>query len=82
MFIGKQPKRGKAEYPPDHQPGMRVPEGGSCCANCEYLKDAEQGLCGNPYFVQWNGSDKIPAPVEEYCSDWYEPEDDDSGLTA
>lgn len=67
-----QPK-GKAQYPPDHQPGMQVPNGGSMCANCKYLKDPDAGLCGNEYFVAWNGSDKIPEDINQYCSDWYEP---------
>ena len=51
---------------------MRVPKGGSSCKKCEYLKDAEKGLCGNEYFVAWHGSDKIPAPINEYCSDWFD----------
>ena len=39
---------GKAEYPPDHEPGMRVTKGGSMCANCEYW--VEKGnLCNNKY---------------------------------
>jgi len=50
---------------------MRVPKGGSSCKKCEYLKDAEKGLCGNEYFVAWHGSDKIPAPIDSYCSDWF-----------
>lgn len=67
-------KRDKFTLPPDHQPGIRVPKGGSMCKNCKYLKDAAKGLCGNKYFIRWNGSAKIPAPIDEYCSDWYEPE--------
>jgi hypothetical protein len=66
----------KFALPADHKPGMRVPEGGSMCANCEYLKDEKKGLCENPHFVAWNGSAKIPAPIHEYCSDWYEPAGD------
>jgi len=73
MISGEATKKAKVQYPADHKAGMRVPEGGSMCANCEYLKDAEKGLCGNNYFVKWNGSDKIPAPIHEYCSDFYEP---------
>lgn len=64
---------GHAEYPANHRPGMRVPKGGSMCENCRFLKDAEKRICGNEYFVKWNGSDVIPAPVNEYCSDWFEP---------
>jgi hypothetical protein len=62
--------RGEAEYPPDHQPGMRVPKGGSMCANCAFV-DGQN--CTNEYFVKWNGSAKIPGPVDAYCSDWFEP---------
>jgi hypothetical protein len=64
-------ERKKVNYPADHKPGMRVPKGGSMCANCKYLKDADKGLCGNEYFVQWNGSEKIPGPIDSYCSDWW-----------
>lgn len=60
----------KYEFPKDHQPGMRVPKGGSSCAKCKYLKPGNR--CGNEYFQQWHGSDKIPAPAAEYCSDWFE----------
>ena len=42
------------------------------CKNCEYLKDAARRLCGNPYFVKWNGSNVIPGPVDKYCSDWWQ----------
>jgi len=75
-------KRDKAkldapQYPSDHKPGMRVPKGGSNCANCEYLKDPEKKICGNPYFVKWNGSEIIPGEIDAYCSDWWEPKDKD-----
>jgi len=63
-------KKGPIEYPKDHKPGMKVPKGGSSCSSCEYLKD---GMCTNEYFIKWNGSGKLPAPPDEYCSDWYEP---------
>lgn len=62
----------KPEYPKDHQPGMRVPKGGSSCSSCEYLGDDGE-TCTNEYFIKWHGSDKLPAPADEYCSDWYEP---------
>jgi len=29
--------------------------------------------CRNPYFIQWHGSDKLPFPANEFCSDRYEP---------
>lgn len=38
--------------------------------NCEYLKGKE---CTNEYYIKWNGSGNIPAPVDEFCSDWFEP---------
>jgi hypothetical protein len=63
--------KGKAEYPPDHQAGMEVPPGGSSCKSCEYLKDAEKRICGNEYFIAWNGSEVIPKAIDRYCSDWY-----------
>ena len=59
-------------YPPDHEPGLKVPKGGSMCANCEY-HNPDGNICKNEYFIRWNGSDKIPAPADQYCSDWYEP---------
>lgn len=69
-------RKGGAKFvlPADHKPGMHVPQGGSMCANCEYLKDRDKGLCGEPNFVKWNGSNKIPGPIDSYCSDWYQPE--------
>jgi hypothetical protein len=63
----------KPTYPKDHVPAIRVPKGGSSCSSCKFLKDAEKKICGNEYFVKWNGSDVIPAPIDSYCSDWYEP---------
>lgn len=66
-------ERKKVSYPADHEPGMRVPKGGSSCESCKYLKDAKTRTCGNEYFIKWNGSSLIPAPIDSYCSDWYEP---------
>ena len=63
-------KKGEVTYPKDHKPGMRVTKGGSCCANCEYVNGQE---CTNEYFIKWNRSNKIPAPTDEYCSDFWEP---------
>lgn len=71
--LGKEKKRKKkATYPSDHVAGMKVPKGGSNCAKCEYLKDKNKALCGNEYFIKWNGSDKIPGKIDEYCSDWFQ----------
>lgn len=63
------------ELPDDHIPGIPVPKGGSCCANCNYLRD-DRLSCGNEYFQHWNGSPVIPAPIDAFCSDWYEPQPD------
>jgi len=70
------------ELPPNHHAAMRVPKGGSCCANCEYLGDDKKS-CRNDYFIKWDGgkekpadSDRLPYPADEYCSDWYEPENE------
>lgn len=65
---------GRAEtekaLPADHQLGMKVPRGGSMCANCRFFK--APNVCGNKAFVEWNGSEKLPAPADEYCCDLYE----------
>lgn len=63
--------KGIAQYPDNHQAGMRVPKGGSSCASCEYLGESKT-TCKNKYFIKWNGSNKLPAPADEFCSDWYE----------
>jgi len=67
-----------ATYPPNHKAGMKVPKGGSCCANCEYVNGNK---CTNEYFIKWHGSDIIPAPIDSYCSDWWESDDDDDDET-
>jgi len=59
--------------PRNHEPGMKVPKGGSSCASCEYL-DKDKKSCNNEYFVKWNGSPTIPGKIDEYCSDWYHPQ--------
>lgn len=59
------------EYPADHKPGMRVPNGGSSCLSCKYYAGDDE--CGSTYFIQWNGSNKLPYPADTYCSDWWEP---------
>lgn len=61
----------KPQYPSDHEPAMRVPKGGSSCSSCEYL-GKDRATCTNRYFIQWNGGDDLPAPADEFCSDWYE----------
>ena len=39
-------QEGKAEYPDNHKPGMRVTKGGSMCANCRFWI-AEGNKCKN-----------------------------------
>lgn len=52
---------------------MRVPKGGSSCSKCEYL--ASPTTCGNDCFVEWNyGDNKLPAPADCYCCDFFETE--------
>lgn len=69
----------KPTYPSDHLAAMTVPKGGSCCKNCEYLKDPDKKICGEPNFVAWQGPNKpagdphIPGEIDSYCSDWYQP---------
>ncbi len=66
-----QKKKRLPAYPADHQVGMKVPEGGSDCAKCEYVSDDEK-KCSNPNFVKWNGSKFLPASATEYCCDFFE----------
>ena len=58
------------DYPKNHKVGMRVPNGGSNCAKCEYLDDDDKS-CVQPDFVKWNGAERIPAPVDSYCCDFF-----------
>jgi hypothetical protein len=61
--------------PANHQLGMKVPKGGSMCANCKYL--ASPTTCGNKGWIEWHGNEKLPHPADEYCCDNYginEPE--------
>ena len=58
-------------YPPDHQLGMEVPEGGSDCAKCHFW-DGED--CENAYYRQWNnGSGDIPVSPNKFCCDFFKP---------
>lgn len=68
---GTGKKHPKPTYPANHEPGMRVPKGGSMCANCEYL-GKDKKTCTNKFFIKWNGSKLLPAPADEFCSDWFE----------
>ena len=64
---------GHPTYPDDHKPLLRVPRGGSCCANCKFVNVAKHS-CGSPHYARWNnGSHQLPnLPLDEMCSDWYE----------
>lgn len=72
------------QYEEDHEPAMRVPKGGSICSKCEYLRD-DKKTCRNKNFIAWEspkgdkpaGSDVIPAPIDEYCSDWFHAKDEE-----
>lgn len=64
---------GPFSLPASHKAGMRVPKGGSSCSNCKAL-GSDGTSCTSPEFIKWNaGSDKLPFPADEYCSDWYNP---------
>ena len=64
----------KPTYPKDHVPAIRVPHNGSSCASCEYV-GKDKKTCTNDYFIKWNGSNVLPYPATDFCSDWYEPAD-------
>lgn len=66
-------KKGKFELPANHHPGMKVPKGGSCCANCKYWDGKK---CENKYYNQWAQTSHIPFNPLEYCSDWWEPKNE------
>lgn len=63
---------GKMVLPSYHQAGLKVPKGGSCCANCKYWMPKEQ-ICNNKYYQEWAGTDTIPYAADEYCTNWWEP---------
>jgi len=71
MSLLNKPQK-TAMYPKDHVTAMRVPKGGSSCSVCEYLAENKKE-CKNKYFQKWHGSAVIPAPIDSYCSDWFEP---------
>lgn len=64
--------KGKFTLPENHKPFMKVPAGGSSCANCLFLSECGKH-CTNKHFIEWYGSSELPTPINEYCSDWYEP---------
>ena len=59
-------------YPANHKVGMRVPKGGSSCAKCEYVNGQN---CREKHYIEWSGSKKIPAPVDQFCCDFFETSD-------
>lgn len=66
--------KGPVTFPEDHEAAMRVPKGGSCCANCKFV-DVDGHACKSEHYVKWAGTHKLPKlPLDEICSDWYEPD--------
>ena len=63
---------GEMVLPPNHKAGLKVPKGGSCCANCKWW-DAEEKICESKYYSDWAGTNKIPYAADEYCTNWWEP---------
>lgn len=69
--MAKDTKGALPKYPADHAVGMRVPKGGSDCAKCAHVNNANTE-CDQPQFVAWNGDRRLPAPATEYCCDFFE----------
>lgn len=63
---------GKMILPATHKAGLRVPKGGSCCANCKYWA-AEEEVCVSKHYIKWAGTNTIPYAANEYCTNWWEP---------
>ena len=63
---------GEMVLPPNHKAGLKVPKGGSCCANCKWW-DKEEQICVSTYYQDWAGTNKIPYAADEYCTNWWEP---------
>jgi broad specificity phosphatase PhoE len=78
IFKKRDPNKTRGfTLPPNHVPGMRVPKGGSSCSVCEYLGD-DKKTCKQKDFIAWDGgkfkpagSNVIPTPPDEFCSDWF-----------
>lgn len=63
------------DLPESHKAGMKVPKGGSSCANCKFSEMKEDGPhCHSEYWVRWNGGEtRLPVDdPETYCSDFWE----------
>lgn len=68
---------GRFVLPAYHEPGMRVPHGGSSCANCKYFTwdQNSEPHCWEPHFAAWNGGTRLPVDdPNDYCSDWWQPD--------
>lgn len=69
---GEYGGKGPFELPDEHKAAMQVTKGGSSCSNCKWV-DAEKNECKSDYYIKWNGGDpKIPMPLDEFCSDWWQ----------
>lgn len=73
--INENIKSGNFELSKGHQPFMKVPKGGSSCANCKFLSE-DKLHCVQQDFINWNETSLLPQPIDEYCSDWYEPSEE------
>lgn len=67
--------KGKIQYPPNHNPVLKVPEGGSSCSNCKYI-GVDGKTCKSQYFILFMGTNRLPFPANKMCSDWWEPKGD------
>ena len=73
--INENIKSGNFELSKGHQPFMKVPKGGSSCSNCKFLSEDKKN-CVNKHFIEWYGKSELPQPIDEYCSDFYEPSEE------
>lgn len=62
-------------FSPGHEPALRVPKGGSSCANCKFFVagGGPHGACVEPNFERYYKTTLLPCPPDEFCSDWYQP---------
>ncbi len=66
--------KGALSFPRDHVAALRVPKGGSSCANCKFV-DVDAHACKSAHYARWNGgSSALPKGLaaDEICSDWWE----------
>jgi broad specificity phosphatase PhoE len=74
---GEYGGQGPLDLPEDHQVGIKVPYGGSCCANCHYFVPVRE--CNNTNYAKWQTGETatpvvLPQLAEEYCCDFWETE--------